>query len=153
MNKITRKQLDQILADHRLWLDSNRKSGKPADLSGVDLRQADLSGADLRGADLSGANLQGANLRGANLSGVDLRRANLYRADLRWANLHRADLQGANLRGANLTDADLCGANLPLSIRDCFSFRYTKFSPEALPWLILHPQWPKWKDSVQIEAE
>ena len=70
----------------------------------------------------------------------------------------RADLQGADLRGAYLVDAylidaDLRGARFSTNIRDCSSFSYAKFTPDTLPWLILHPGWPKWKDTVQIETE
>ena len=85
--RISDDELNEILANHKLWIDSNSEYGNRADLRG-----ANLSDANLRGADLSGADLSGANLRGADLSGADLRGANLYRADL-----HRADLRGANL--------------------------------------------------------
>ena len=62
------EELNQILNEHKLWLNSN--SGKRADLRGADLRGADLQGADLRGADLRGADLQRAYLRGADLRGA-----------------------------------------------------------------------------------
>ncbi|POM26263.1 Pentapeptide repeats (8 copies) [Actinomadura rubteroloni] len=68
------------------------RSGKHADLRGVNWRGEDLVGASLRGADLRGANLRGACL---------------ITADLRDADLRRADLIGADLR-----DTDLCGADL-----------------------------------------
>ena len=148
MKNITRKQLDQILADHRLWLDSNRKSGKRANLSRVNLRWAKLFGAQLREANLRWTDLREAQLQGVNLQGADLSGAALPGANLYGANMFDADLNGAYLREVNLR-----GATLPLSIRDCLSFYRAKFSPDALPWLILHPQWSEWKDSVQIEAE
>ena len=91
-------ELQEILDQHRLWLETNGVQGKLANLEGADLRGADLRGADLRGADLRFANLT---------------RANLYRADLRFANLTRANLAGANLRGANLRGANLKDAILP----------------------------------------
>ncbi|MGE4817044.1 pentapeptide repeat-containing protein [Yersinia enterocolitica] len=91
--------LNKILGEHKIWVESYRENGSRANLRGANLRGADLSGANLRGADLRGANLRGANLRGANLRGADLRGANL-----RGANLRGADLRGANLRGANLPD-------------------------------------------------
>jgi hypothetical protein len=53
----------------------------------------------------------------------------------------------------DLREADLRGATLPLSIRNCYSFSRAKFSPEALPWLILHPKWAEWKRSVQIAQD
>ena len=114
MKKITEEELKEILEQHKLWLDSNGKEGKRADLSGADLRYATLSDADLRYAtltdanltmaDLSGADLTGANLTGANLTGANLTRVDLTGADLRRANLTEADLRRANLRRANLTN-------------------------------------------------
>nr|DAQ88438.1 MAG TPA: pentapeptide repeat protein [Caudoviricetes sp.] len=83
---MTPEKLAEILAAHKLWLNSA--------MSGVK--------ADLSGADLSWANLSGANLSCANLSGADLRRA-----DLSWANLSGANLSGAKelLSAVNFIDA------------------------------------------------
>ncbi len=114
--------LNKILGEHKIWIESYRGNGSRADLYGADLCDANLYGADLcdanlYGADLRGANLRGANLRDANLCdanlcGADLRGADLGDADLCDANLYGADLRGANLRGADLRGADLRGANL-----------------------------------------
>jgi len=103
---MTTEQLNQILADHKEWLNDNGK-GKRADLVGADLRNADLSYANLWGADL-----HGADLRNADLSYANLRRANLQRAYLRDANLFGAHLYGADLFHADLLGADLCEAHL-----------------------------------------
>ena len=107
MEKITKEELKTILEQHKLWLNSNGKEGKCANLTG-----ANLSGADLYGAILSGANLTDANLTGANLIGADLTGANLSGADLTDAKLYGANLTDANLTGANLTGVDLIGADL-----------------------------------------
>ena len=108
--------IQQILADHALWIADNsvgtRANLSGADLSRANLRHANLSGADLSGADLSGASLFGADLSGADLSGADLSRADLSRANLRHANLSGANLSGADLSGASLFGADLSGADL-----------------------------------------
>ncbi|HEB1980096.1 TPA: pentapeptide repeat-containing protein [Yersinia enterocolitica] len=109
--------LNKILGEHKIWVESYRENGSRADLRGANLRGADLCGANLYGADLCGANLRGADLCGANLYGADLcganlRDANLRDANLRDANLRDANLYGANLYGANLCDANLCDANL-----------------------------------------
>ena len=103
MNK---KQLDEILAQHKIWLNDNAE-GKRADLRGAFLQEAFLQEADLREADL-----QGAFLLGANLQGADLQEANLQGADLRGANLQGVDLHRTNLQGADLREADLQGADL-----------------------------------------
>jgi hypothetical protein len=128
MKKIKEEELKTILEQHTLWLDSNKKDGKRADLTWANLTDADLTGADLSGADLRCANLRGANLTGAdlrradltctNLTCVNLYGADLTRADLSGADLTRADLTDANLTYADLTGADLYGANLTDTILD-----------------------------------
>ena len=45
--KISTDKLNEILANHKLWIDSNSEYGNRADLRG-----ANLNGADLRGANL-----------------------------------------------------------------------------------------------------
>ncbi len=133
---------NNIIADHRRWLDSDGNRGKKAvliravlvgvDLYGARLSQANFQGADLRGADLSEADLyeadfedailadailawaslDGANLKWADLQGAELRWANLEGTNLTGANLRFADFEGANLKGAKLCEADLYGTNL-----------------------------------------
>lgn len=65
---------------------------------------------------------------------------------------HKLWLETDGLEGdrANLFRANLRSVNLLLSIRDCRSFDGAKFSAEVLPWLILHPKWALFKDTVQI---
>ena len=108
MKKYTKKELNEILAKHRLWLAD--EGGEKANLSGADLSMADLSRADLSMANLFGANLSRANLSRANLSRADLSWADLSMANLFGANLSRANLFGANLFRANLSGANLEGA-------------------------------------------
>ena len=96
---MTQAELNEILKQHKLWLDGNGEEGKKADL-----RDDDLRNADLRGANLAGANLSGANLRNANLIGADLRGDNLRYADLEGADLRDADLSYSDLTGAKLKD-------------------------------------------------
>ena len=98
--KISADKLNEILANHKLWIDSNIEYGNRANLRGASLRGANLNSADLSGADLSDANLRGASLHYANLRGASLR---------------GADLRDASLSDANLSDADLCDANLDYS--------------------------------------
>jgi hypothetical protein len=123
MKRYTQEEADQVLAQGKLWLESDHEQGARIDFSSCDLRDvkfgyganlrcANLYGANLDGANLDGANLDGANLYGANLYGANLYGANLYGANLRCANLYGANLYGANLDGANLDGANLDGANL-----------------------------------------
>jgi hypothetical protein len=89
MKTFTKKELDKILDNHKLWLSSNEEKGERADLSS---------------ANLSDANLSFANLSNANLSDADLSSADLSKADLRYA----------DLSNANLSDADLDFSAFPL---------------------------------------
>jgi hypothetical protein len=116
------EKLKAILADHKLWLDTNGKRGERAYLEEANLEGADLEGAYLFRADLTGANLEGANLRGADLRIADLREADLRGADLEGADLFRANLERANLAGANLRRADLSEANLIKAQSNQFTF-------------------------------
>ena len=68
--------INQIIEQHALWLDTDGKEG-------------------------SRANLTRANLYGVNLTRANLTRANLYGANLTCANLTRANLDCANLDGAS----------------------------------------------------
>ncbi len=134
--------LENIIANHRRWLNSDGKDGEKAvliraklvgaDFYSVRLSRANFQGADLRGADLSEADLyeanfedanlvdatlawaslDGANLNWADLQGAELRWANLEGTNLTGANLRFADFEGANLKGAKLCEADLYGINL-----------------------------------------
>ena len=97
--KLTPEEIQAVLEEHRLWLDSNREKGKRADFSGKNLQEAHLVDENLRMANLFGANLEGAILRRANLFGAILEGANLFGANLFGANLFGANLEGANLNG------------------------------------------------------
>ena len=104
--------LNNILAEHKLWVETKGKQGQRANLEGANLEGANLVGANLCNANLEGANLEGANityanLEGANLYGANLKGAFLYKANLEWANLKGAFLYKANLKGANLTNTVL----------------------------------------------
>ena len=136
------EKLKEVLALHKVWIDSDGAEGKRADLSGADLR-----GADLRGADLSGACLYGADLREA-----DLTKANLWEANLYVAKLNGADLSGANLEGASLGAADLRGVKVALELCEVYSLHDAKVSEEHLPWIILHPRHSKWLESLKVSA-
>ena len=107
------KRIEEMLEAHTRWAQSDGREGKPADLSGLDLRRVKnlshrmLTALIAPGAILYGVNLEGASLQGSNLAGCDLRAARL----------HGADLRGVNLAGAKLSHADLSDTNLsPLLI-------------------------------------
>ena len=93
-------ELNEILDQHKLWIETKGKQGKHAYLGGAILTRANLTRANLYCANLSLANLTDAHLTGASLTGASLTGANLTDANLNCAYLTRANLQGANLQGA-----------------------------------------------------
>ena len=103
MNTYTQEELNQILAMHKLFIDSNSSAGKLARLSGAHLARRNLAGVCLREAYLRGACFSGADLRGADLSNADLGRAEFK----------GANLLGASLEGSYLAMADFRGATMP----------------------------------------
>ena len=134
--------LTEILRQHKIWLDSDGREGKRANLYGEDLRHADLRGADLRSVNMRGAILDNLDLsdacfedadlaeaslkyihapkglfQRANLAGSDFEGATLEASDLSYtealgANFFSADLQGVVMQGANLRDANFAQANM-----------------------------------------
>jgi hypothetical protein len=54
-----------------------------------------------------------------------------------------ADMRNADLNGTNLAHADLRGAKLGGGIVGALSIKCAHFSPDALPWLMLRPNWSK----------
>jgi len=105
-------ELNKILNEHELWLRTNGKKGRRANLGGSDLKEIVLYNAELTKACLCRTNLKGAYLAYANLEAADLSGANLQDAILEGANLSSANLESVNLRYANLEGVDLTGANL-----------------------------------------
>ena len=85
--------LADVLAHHKIWLESDGREGC----------RANLADGDFSGAVLCSMNFEKANLRGADFRDADLRNANLRNADLRGALLEGTDLRGADARGATLT--------------------------------------------------
>ncbi len=117
-------EIERLLAEHRLYLETEYHQGHRANFSSADLAGRDFSGlnlllqearlnrADLSGARLSGANLVSANLESACLAKADMEFALMANAMLRGACLREADMSGAQLDAAVLTRADLRKANL-----------------------------------------
>jgi hypothetical protein len=117
---MTKEELQKILDDHKLWIESDGVEGERADLIGANLRGANLYGANLIDADLRGADLRGSDLIDADLRGADLRKADLIGANLIGANLRGANLYGANLYGAKNIQSFQCGK----SSRVCYTVRH-----------------------------
>lgn len=103
--KISKEELQHILEQHKLWVESNGEQGQRANLQKVDFQNANFQEAFLQSANLQGANFQDANLQHADLWGTDLQDTDFRRANLRATNLAKAKLQGTNLQGVNLKKA------------------------------------------------
>jgi uncharacterized protein YjbI with pentapeptide repeats len=112
LREISEEELKQILEDHKIWLESDGKEGKRADLTYMKLQTALFYEANLQKAYLYGANLQKVWLKDAKLQEASLNYTNLKAADLSRANLNKAKLYFANLQGANLYETDLQNTKL-----------------------------------------
>ena len=82
-------ELDHILNQHELWLDSNGDQGKRADLTdahltGANLTDAHLAGANLIGAILTSANLTRADLTGSILNSIWMNNTKVNQSQLSW---------------------------------------------------------------------
>jgi uncharacterized protein YjbI with pentapeptide repeats len=148
--------LEEKLAAHREWVESQGLSGKKADFAGADLEGTELISVNLRFADFHDANLKSADLLLADLRDACLVRADLQDACLVGANLEGANLEGASLEtamglvprqiaGANLRDASLPApflefaavANFERASRSASRFFMAMMSASAVCWLIL----------------
>jgi uncharacterized protein YjbI with pentapeptide repeats len=105
--------LEEKLAAHKEWVESQGVAGEKASLAGANLEGAELVGINLRFAEFHDANLKGADLLLADLRDACLMRTNLEEACLVGANLEAANLEGADLESAmGLVHRQLAGANL-----------------------------------------
>ena len=117
--------INQIIEQHALWLDTDGKEGSRANLTHANLDSVNLDSVNLTRANLDGANLYGANLTRANLYGANLTRANLFGANLACANLFGANLTRANLDSVNLDGASGNLNNLKSVFCDTYPVTYT----------------------------
>src|SRR6266516_7723119 len=95
-------QIEQLLAEHRLYLETEYHGGHRANFA-----SADLTGRDFSGLNLRGIKMDRAVLRGADFTGAHLQSANLVGALAEEARFDKADLTGARLSGANLASGGL----------------------------------------------
>src|SRR6266851_9761865 len=100
-------EIERLLAEHRLYLETEYHEGHRANFA-----SADLTGRDFSGLNLRGIKMDRAVLTGAGFTGAKLQRANLIGAILQEARFDRADLSGARLSGANLVSVNLENACL-----------------------------------------
>jgi hypothetical protein len=106
--EISEEELEQILEDHKKWLESDGKEGKRADLSKANLSHATSQNPILRGANLRRADLTEANLKNADLREANLEMAKLYNANLRKAFLDKSILELGSDRANQMIFKTLC---------------------------------------------
>jgi hypothetical protein len=90
-------EIERMLAEHRLYLETEYHRGHRANFASTDLTGRDFSGLNLRGV-----KMDRAVLRGTDFTGAHLQRANFVGAILQEACFDRADLSRARLSGADL---------------------------------------------------
>ena len=104
---LSRDEIEEMLASHRLYLETEWRQGHRANFA-----SADLTGRDFSGLNLRGIKMDRAVLREANFTGAYLQRATLIGVISEKACFDRADLSGARLSGANLVSASVQDACL-----------------------------------------
>ena len=139
--KTGKQELDRVLKQHKLWMDSDGKKGDPP---------PSFHDANFRGADLEGIKLYGTIFHRANFEGANLKNSNLKNCRFDGANFKNADLDGANLSGANFIGVDLTRAKFKINFRDVGWFYNVTVSKDQLCWLILHPRYTEWRSTLRI---
>src|ERR1700730_12889084 len=89
---LSRAEIEEILAAHRLYLETEYHQGHRANFA-----SADLSGQDFSGLNLRGIKMDRAVLRGADFSSAE---GKSDRRDIGGNALQRANLRGAGFRDA-----------------------------------------------------
>src|SRR5215510_12098922 len=107
---LSRDEIERMLADHRLYLETEYHEGHRANFA-----SADLSGQDFSGLNLRWIKMDRTVLKGANFTGARLQRANLVGAIAQEARFDWADPSDARLSGANLILASFENACLTKS--------------------------------------
>ncbi len=140
--RLTRKDSQEIVENHGVWLDSNGEAGIRADFSGKNLEYADLVDTRLPDAFLHKTNLKGADLTLTDLRGATLVQANLAEATLLGTQLQQSNLQAADMHGATgllsaqLAGTNLFGAILPESISPFEGLKLVREVAKRAGWLI-----------------
>src|SRR5438128_3145576 len=109
---LSRDEIERMLGEHRLYLETEYHEGHRANFSSADLTGRDFSGLNLRGIKMDRAVLRGADFTGAHLQSANLVGALAEQACFDRADLSRARLSGANLVSASLEDACLAKAEM-----------------------------------------
>lgn len=102
-NVRTEKELKELLAQHKIWLQTKGKSGHQVILSDADLTNANLPNTDLTQTQLMRTNLTGANLHGSIFKDENT----IFSVELDRADLSHSTLFGVRLDDVKLNQTDL----------------------------------------------
>lgn len=102
---ISTARLDQVLAAHLRWLETNGEQGTRLNMKGMDLGGRNLDGYDFSGTDFRGARLDRTSMKNVKLVAADLRMASMINANFTGSDLRGAYLSKGALRRAILVDA------------------------------------------------
>lgn len=102
-----KKNIEDELKLHQLWLSTNKTEGKQADFSNKKLSDYNFYGADLREAIFVNSHLHGTNFSNADVSGADFKNSFMTWAKVKNTNFSNANLEGIFLWGSNIKQAIL----------------------------------------------
>jgi uncharacterized protein YjbI with pentapeptide repeats len=111
MKNITQRQLNAIIAKHKLYLDGIDVNAR-AVFRGINLSGLDMKNDDLRYAHFDGVEMLGTDLRGADLSFASFQNALLLCVDLSHATLRCTDFTGAQIIESEMMHCDCSSAFL-----------------------------------------
>lgn len=102
---ISTARLEEVLAAHLLWLETDGEKGTRLNMRGVDLAGRNLDGYDFSGTDFRGARLDRASMKNVKLVAADLRLASMINANFTGSDLRGAFVSKGALRRSILVDA------------------------------------------------
>jgi uncharacterized protein YjbI with pentapeptide repeats len=117
MKNITQRELNAIIAKHKLYLDGIDINAR-AVFRGINLSGLDMTNQDLRYAHFDGAEMLGTDLRGADLSFASFQNALLLCVDLSHATLRCTDFSGAQIIESEMMHCDCSSAYLHVTRLD-----------------------------------
>lgn len=104
-NLLSQKELDDILKEHQVWLETDGKKGKRADFRHKVSENLDFSNKDLSYAFLNGAMFYECNFKNTNLHFAEANCAHFLYCNFVSANLDTIDLNETIFLKANLDSA------------------------------------------------
>lgn len=114
--------IKEIIANHKIWVNTIGKEGKRADLVGLNLSHVMLDGVQFQAASLKHSLLDGASFNGAIFT--------------------MSDLSGCNAHGAAFAKSNCCGTNFSLSRLDETDFQYADCSCMPIAGSLKPISWP-----------